>query len=110
MATIVSECMRFLTCAKFTECACGTGSIVRHLAPHRLEVSLDTLVLCLTQFPHWCSGTGREEEGRRRKGGGGRERERGKEEEGERREGEKVEGRREKKRGREGGREERGRG
>ena len=65
--------LQFLTCAKFTECACGTGSILRHLAPHRLEVCLDTLILRLTQFPHWCSGTGKEEEGRKRKEGGEKE-------------------------------------
>ena len=87
--------LQFLTCAKFTECACGTGSILRHLAPHRLEVCLDTLILRLTQFPHWCSGTGKEEEGRRRKEGGEKEEEGGRGE----REG-KEEGEKEKEEGR----------
>ena len=27
-ATVISGCMRFLTCAEFTECACGTGPVV----------------------------------------------------------------------------------
>ena len=102
--------LQFLTCAKFTECACGTGSILRHLAPHRLEVCLDTLILRLTQFPHWCSGTGKEEEGRRRKEGGEREGRRNgeggekEEEEG----GEKEKGRRRGRKRREEGRGERG--
>ena len=102
--------LQFLTCAKFTECACGTGSILRHLAPHRLEVCLDTLILRLTQFPHWCSGTGKEEEGRRRKEGGEKEGRRNgeggekEEEEG----GEKEKGRRRGRKRREEGRGERG--